>query len=124
LPYKLRYRDKDPGDFEKLLGEYLDLFELEIDLDLRPAYLKPSVLKLMCYIRSLLMRPKVLLIDNPYYLLNRFERKNLFRVLRILKDLYPIILASTDEDFLPPFASQLLKWNQNTKIFEHRSSIT
>lgn len=124
LPYRIRFQEGKLEDFDTHLNEYKELFELDFDENERPAFIKPAILKQICYIRSLLLSPKVLLIDNPYYLLNRFERHNLLRVLKILKTRIPMIIASTDTDFQPPFADTLLVWKENTQKFEKSVAIS
>ncbi len=124
LPYKIRFQEHKMGVFKDRIAEYLQLFDLDVDLGLRPAYLKPAVIKQLCFVRSLLLQPKVLLIDNPFYLLNRFERKNLMRVLTNLKTKIPMIIASTDEEFFPPFADNLLVFDPITQKFQKKVSIS
>ncbi len=124
LPFKLRFPDKDKKDFELRVAELMQLFELEIDLELRPAFVQKSILKQVCFVRSLLLEPRVLLVDDPYYLLNRFDREKMLKVLSRIKTMLPMILCSTDTDFMPPFSDRFMVWNNINHKFEDSIAIT
>lgn len=113
LPYRLRWGKIDIQEFENKLDYWLRLFHLSIDIMQRPAFIKPSHLKQLCYIRSFLLEPKILLLDNPYYLLNNFQRKQLFQILLSLKNTFPMLIASTDEDFTKTFADKVIYFQKN-----------
>jgi energy-coupling factor transporter ATP-binding protein EcfA2 len=102
----------------------LELFGMDLDLGQRPAFVKPSIIKQLCFIRSLILEPKVLLIDNPFYLMNRFERENLLQVMRKLKSQIPMLIASTDPEFFTPFADQMLVYDPDKHLFEKRVAIS
>ena len=55
---------------------------MDVGWELRPAYLSPAQRKFICFIRSLLLKPKIMLIDDPYYLLNKEERRLLLGFLQ------------------------------------------
>lgn len=124
LPYKIRFQNHDSVLFEQSLRTYMELFELELDLEQRPAFVRPAIIKQMCFIRSLILNPKVLLIDNPFYLLNRFERDNLCKVLGKLKPQIPMLIASTDQEFFTPFADQMMIFDPDKHIFVKRVAIS
>lgn len=63
---------------------------------------------MLSFVRTLLIAPKVLMIDDPYYMLNKPERENLFRNLRALTSSYPMLIASLDDDFGDGFADQII----------------
>jgi phospholipid/cholesterol/gamma-HCH transport system ATP-binding protein len=113
LPYKLRWKNADMSDFELKIKKWLDFFQLSQDLNQRPAFIKPAILKQLCFIRTLLLEPKILLIDNPYYLLNQFQRQKLFHILIHLKNTYPMLIASTDKDFTKSFADTVILLQEN-----------
>lgn len=115
LPYRLRWNNANMDDFEIKVKKWLDFFQLSQDLNQRPAFVKPDTLKQLCFIRTLLLEPKVLLIDNPYYLLNQFQRQKLFQLLTQLKKSYPMLIASTDEDFTKKFADSVIFLQENGK---------
>lgn len=99
LPYRM-IADKTADDnFDAEITEWMRRFELEVDLNLRPDFVKPSIQKVLGFIRPLLFAPKLLLIDNPYYLLNDAQRKAVYRELRELKKDHLMLIISTDTDF-------------------------
>jgi ABC-type transporter Mla maintaining outer membrane lipid asymmetry ATPase subunit MlaF len=109
----LPYRWFNPGerklkDFERELVQWLQAFELKIDLDQRPSVFKPAILKMVSYIRTLMLKPKILVIDDPYYILNKTERCVIRRVLSQLQQTQTMLIASADDDFCPPFAGELI----------------
>jgi len=124
LPYRLRWGTGRDEEFETQVRYWLQMFELEMDLELRPAFVKPSRLKIMCFIRSLLLQPQVLLIDNPYYLLNQSERIKMLDILQTLKTQMKLIVASTDLDFTENFADTVLNFEVNNKIVVKSIAIT
>jgi len=111
LPYRLRFPQRVGDEFSSEIREWLCLFDLELDLELRPAFVKASILKELCFIRTLMLKPRVLIIDNPLYLLNRFERENLMRILIAIKENTPILIASTDLEAYPQMTIKTLYWN-------------
>ena len=124
LPYRLRWGSDKLEDFDVQVHEWLQVFEMEMDLELRPAFVKPSLLKMMCFIRSLLLQPQVLLIDNPYYLLNQAERTKILQIIRSLKPRMKMIIASTDLDFADDFAPTVLNFENNNRIVVKSIAIT
>jgi len=74
LPFSKLENRVDKVELKKELDKWLEVFELELDMNKRPASYRNSQLKLLGWIRTLMLRPKVLLIENPFYLLNRRER--------------------------------------------------
>lgn len=117
LPYKIRFAEYNLQEFDAGLARYLELFRMKVDTSLRPAFVKPAILKLLCLIRSLMLEPEVLLIDNPFYLLNRKEREHLLPILSEIRRHTPMIIASTDPEFQAPFADKILIFNPETNIF-------
>ena len=85
------------------------LIGVEMDLNIRPADVKPSILKFLSYTRSLVLKPKYLLIDSPYYQLNKMERKIMFNVLSQLRDTHKMLLARSDDDFAGGFSDELVE---------------
>jgi len=108
LPLRWQRPKLSDPEFDGLMEPWLKLFEIKPDLNLRPAMLKPSSLKYLSYIRSLLMKPDYLLIDNPYYLLNKQERGVMFKALSALRSTHRMLIASSDDDFSCGFSSNCL----------------
>lgn len=110
LPYRWFHPEVSGLDaFERDLDKWLRLFELKIDLNLRPSLFKPSILKKISYIRTLMLEPKILLIDDPYYILNKAERNTVYRILNSLRGSQTMLIASTDDDFGAAFAHNLIQ---------------
>ena len=102
LPYKL-IRDDSEDDFDREVGLLLESLELRLDLSLRPAYVKDSEIKLLSLVRVLLFKPRILIMDDPYYLLSQSQRERCFRLLCSLRDNHRMLIVSEDRDFLETF---------------------
>ncbi len=110
LPYQWLHQGKDDlAGFEEELGKWLEIFNLKLDLSQRPALFRPAALKLLSYIRTLMLKPQFLIIDDPYYLFNKNERSTIFRVLDGLRADQTMLIASADDDFTTGFADQVIE---------------
>ncbi len=107
-----KYRSKD--ETRDQIAGWLERFEMEIDLSLRPAEVNPARLKYLSYIRALLLEPEVLIIDDPYYVLNKKERALMLKVLSGLKQERVMLIASTDDDFTAGFAEHSIHLGENS----------
>ncbi len=103
LGYKL-----DEVKNDALIAEWMDRLELDMNLSRRPVFYRPGQLKLLGFMRTIMINPKVLLIDNPFYLLNKNERAVLYRALLQLKSSHPMLIASIDDEFGPGFSQDQL----------------
>ena len=137
LPYHRRFQIVETSIFEKELKFFMQVFNQDIDLELRPAFLTSSQRKFFCFIRSLLLKPKILLIDDPYYLFNRNDRKQIYDFLKRfssssgididfatkhnnIQDSYnyektgipEMLISTSDEDFTDNFATQVIDLSQ------------
>lgn len=88
--------------------QWLQRYGLDTDLDLRPASLRPARLKFLAYLRGVLMKPEVLLIDDPFYQLNKGERAVMMNILTDLKGTFRLLISSTDDEFAGDFTEQYL----------------
>lgn len=91
-----------------LIDSWMHTFGLDLDLSQRPVRYHAGELKMLSFVRTFLIAPKMLLIDDPYYMLNKPERDNLYRILRKLKASYPMLIASLDDDFGQGFADSVI----------------
>jgi ABC-type sulfate/molybdate transport systems ATPase subunit len=91
-----------------LIQNWMQSFELKLDLSKRPVAYHPGQLKLLGFVRTLLLDPKVMLIDDPFFLLNKIERKVLLKVLSELRNTYPMLIASIDDEFGAEFADEVI----------------
>lgn len=108
LPLRRFGKDKPKDRIEVSLEKWMQRFGLDIDLGLRPAVVNAARLKYISYIRALLLEPDILVIDDPYYLLNKKERAVMLGVLNGLKRDTALLIASTDDDFTVVFADTTL----------------
>lgn len=109
LPYRMLNDQAADDNFETEIKDWLELFGLSFDLDSRPNVIRPPELKLLGFIRPLLFSPSLLLIDNPYYLLNQEQRRTVLAVLNRLRERQLLLILSTDSDFSGDFADQIIK---------------
>ena len=109
LPYRMLNDESADDNFETEIKGWLDLFGLSFDLSSRPNVIRPPELKLLGFIRPLLFSPNLLLIDNPYYLLNQPQRRTVLAVLNRLRERQLLLILSTDSDFTVDFADQIVK---------------
>ncbi|MCK9557289.1 MAG: ATP-binding cassette domain-containing protein [Candidatus Cloacimonetes bacterium] len=108
LPLKWLHPDLDEDVMDEKIAAMLQRFRLDMDLSQRPAKYRAGELKLLSFVRTLLIEPKVLLLDDPYYVLNKNERAVLLNVLSQLRSVYPMLIASIDDDFGLGFAEQII----------------
>ncbi|MDY0151274.1 MAG: ATP-binding cassette domain-containing protein, partial [Candidatus Cloacimonas sp.] len=108
LPWRKRYEGANEKDWEQGIQQWLQRLELDIDLSLRPVSISAAQRKFLGYVRSLMLKPQLLLIDDPYYLLSKRERALLFNFLSGLKDEQPMLIASADDDFSGAIATKVV----------------
>ncbi|MDD4310631.1 MAG: hypothetical protein PHO32_09645, partial [Candidatus Cloacimonetes bacterium] len=71
LPWRKRFEGGNLSSFEQQLKKWMELLKMDTDLSLRPAHVSPATRKFLGYVRAMLLKPKLLLIDDPYYLFNK-----------------------------------------------------
>lgn len=108
LPLRWLNPDLDEAATAVRIRDWMQRFELKLDLSQRPAEYHPGQLKLLGFVRTILIEPKIFLIDDPFYLLNKIERKILFKVLSELRSSHPMVIASIDDEFGAGFASEVI----------------
>lgn len=115
LPLRWLNPEQIEAETIALIHSWMGTFGLKMDLSQRPSAYRPGALKLLSYIRTLMISPKVLVLDDPYYILNKTERTVLFEVLSRLRTGYPMLIASTDDDFFTGFADRVIDLNSRVK---------
>lgn len=118
LPLRWLNPNLEQSEMDILIQSWMNTFELKLDLNQRPVAYRSGELKLLSYVRTLLIAPKVLIIDDPFYILNKRERHILYRVLSQLKSSYPILIASGDDDFGVGFADEVIDLSTYQDYFE------
>jgi ABC-type sulfate/molybdate transport systems ATPase subunit len=104
LPLKWLQPELDEKETDSLIASWLDAFDMDLDMKQRPVSYRPGQLKLLGFVRTLLIAPRVLLLDNPFYLLDKNQRAVLYRNLLRLKASYPMLIASIDDEFGASFS--------------------
>jgi len=117
LPYQLRWESDGLERFDSELSTLLDRFGLNIDMHIRPASIKPAERKLLCFVQALLLRPTVLLINNPLYLLNHRQRSLLISILTEYAKAQAMIIATSDCELIGKFADQVVKFEPHEQGF-------
>ncbi|MCB5234139.1 MAG: hypothetical protein LHW60_02680 [Candidatus Cloacimonetes bacterium] len=112
LPISRLEHKIDQDKVREELKMWLQTFELELDMNKRPASYRNSQLKLLGWIRTIMLRPKVLLIENPFYLLNKRERSVIVRVINQIREEFPILIASIDEGFIDNISAEIVTLSQ------------
>ncbi len=108
LPWRKRFEGEPEKAFNADLKNFMQQLNLKIDLLLRPASISPAERKFMGYIRAFMLKPRLLLIDDPFYLLNKTQRNQMFMFLNRQKHLQPMLIASADDEFMGDIASQVI----------------
>jgi ABC-type lipoprotein export system ATPase subunit len=108
LPLRWIKPNLDEEESDALIDSWIRTFGMNFDLDQRPVMYHAGELKMLSFIRTLLIAPKLLLIDDPYYMLNKPERESLFRILKQIRASYPMLIASLDDDFAEGFADTII----------------
>lgn len=108
LPWRLRYPERDEKEFDIDLRHWQTRLKLDCDFGLRPAFVSPAKKKFCGFIRGLMLKPRLLLIDDPYYLFNKTEREQIFSLLSSLNGEQPMLIASADDDFTNAIADRMI----------------
>lgn len=100
------------------VSEYLDLFGMMKFKDSRPAAVSSGTRKLICLIRSLILHPKILLLDEPTVGLNQETALKYFDLVHRLRDegfLQSIFISTFDE--------KIMSVLEHRKIFIHEGKL-
>jgi len=99
----------DPGqNFATELQFWMDALGLKLDTNIRPALASPAQKKFMGIVRAFMLKPRLLLFDDPYYLFNKRQRQQLFAFLSSVTERQPMLIASADDDFSLSLADQVI----------------
>lgn len=108
LPYRKRFESRSMADFEQSVAKWMSLMNLKVDLNLRPVMIDAAERKFLSLIRGLITEPQLLLIDDPYYILNKTQRHIMLEFLREVKQQQALLIASADDDFREDFADLVI----------------
>jgi sulfate transport system ATP-binding protein len=109
VAFGLRLRRQPHQQVHRQVGELLELVRLSQDASSYPAQLSGGQLQRMALARALAVRPKVLLLDEPFGALDATVRKELRAWLRSLHDRVGIttLLVTHDQDEAMEVADRL-----------------
>jgi sulfate transport system ATP-binding protein len=109
VAFGLRVRRRPSAEIHKQVGELLDLVRLEGEAGRYPAQLSGGQLQRMALARALAVRPRLLLLDEPFGALDATVRKELRAWLRSLHDRVQIttMLVTHDQDEAMEVADRL-----------------
>jgi ABC-type methionine transport system ATPase subunit len=81
------------------INELLDFFSIKDTWKKRPAELSIQKKKILVFIRSIIMNPKILFIDDPYFSLDQFYQNRILESLIQLKErgLTLVIITNSNE---------------------------
>jgi ABC-type sulfate/molybdate transport systems ATPase subunit len=91
--------------------------------DQRPAHVSGRVRKLVCLIRTLIMKPQILLLDDPSVGLEQESLDIFIDYLNLLKDegfLNHVFVSSYDNKFMNMFAYTIINLSEG-QIYKHPS---
>lgn len=114
LPYSLVAEEEGYEIFDREAAKWLDAFQLKVDLSLRPAFVRASDLKLLSLVRALIFNPRILLLDDPYYLLSQEQRKLCLRVLQSIRSEHQMLISSRDDDICHGFDAELVDLSEDS----------
>jgi len=112
LPWKLRFPTDKESKFNTELQSLMQALKLDCDVNLRPAFVSPARRKFFGFVRGVMLKPRLLLIDDPFYLLNKLERNLIFRFLHKLKTEQDLLIASADDEFLGDIATHVINLSE------------
>lgn len=102
LELPLRFHNFLEGkELHKWLGECVEYFELDSDLNRRPAEVSPSSQKATLILRAFLLKPELIFLDTPELMLSTKLQANLLQLIddhRRKHNLKHLFFATYDED--------------------------
>ena len=124
LPYNYYYHEMDLPALEKDIGKWVSFFKLNIDLQERPAMVSVSVQKMISYIRTILLKPDVYILDDPYFQISNIYKKKIIYCLAILKENKKMmIIGTTDIEIITALADEIIVVSCGEVVF-HQSTVT
>ncbi|MGC2192598.1 MAG: sulfate ABC transporter ATP-binding protein [Candidatus Dormiibacterota bacterium] len=120
VAFGLRIRRQPATDIRKQVGELLDLVRLQGEAANYPSQLSGGQLQRMALARALAVRPRLLLLDEPFGALDATVRKELRAWLRSLHDRVQIttVLVTHDQDEAMEVADRLAIIDQGRMVQE------
>lgn len=117
--YKMKKIKFRPADALKMVGLKEEYLTKKIsDLSLREA-------RKVSLAATIVFNPKILILDEPTIGLNSRDKKDLIKLLKIMRDKYNrmVIVLSKDTDFLYQFSDYLYVFSKSRLVMEGERSI-
>lgn len=108
LPWHKRFEGHLEKDFDRELLGWMELMQLKLDTNSRPAFISPAQRKFVGFIRGFMLKPQLLLINDPYYIFSKSERQRIMAFLGTAGKAQPMLIASTDDDIGDLLAAQVI----------------
>jgi sulfate transport system ATP-binding protein len=120
VAFGLRLRHRPSAEIRKQVREFLELVRLEGEASRYPSQLSGGQLQRMALARALAVRPRLLLLDEPFGALDATVRKELRAWLRSLHDRVQIttMLVTHDQDEAMEVADRLAIMDQGRLVQE------
>jgi ABC-type transporter Mla maintaining outer membrane lipid asymmetry ATPase subunit MlaF len=116
LLYHKRYSD-DEG--QELINTQLEKFQIIKFRDLRPSFVSGSVRKMTVLLRSLLFKPRFLILDDPFVGLSDFQKNTFIEEIEEMRSdsgfLSLLLIDSTQTNFLKRDGHFILKRDEIMK---------
>lgn len=110
-----------PNDLQDYIIEFLQLFNLQDQKNLRPAFVSSGTRKAASVLKAFILNPQVLILNNPTLGLNQEHIKplvNLIELHRKQKGLKHVFIASDDVSFMQYFNYKSIQVLNNNIVEE------
>lgn len=97
LPYRYHYPRNKWQEYDERVQKWVKFFHLDVDLSERPALINLSELKIIAYIRSLVLQPLLYICDAPFFQLSYPFQKKIIDCFALLKEFNNTLLIGTSD---------------------------
>jgi ABC-type multidrug transport system ATPase subunit len=125
LPVKFFDADNVESYFPGI-DELLDFFAIKDTWQKRPAEISIQKKKILAFIRSIIMNPKILYVDDPYFSLDQFYQNRMMECIKKQKKTgSTLIIITNSEEIMNETADRILFFRDGKVEREiHRDQIT
>lgn len=108
LPVKF-YNAEEADTYYQSINELLDYFMIRDTWLKRPAELSMQKIKIISFIRAIILKPRILYMDDPFFTLDHFSRKRMMSFLQTLKKSgMTLIIVTNSEEIISNIADRVL----------------
>lgn len=122
LSFRTRFSDRSAEEFDAEVSKWMNKLGLTLDLNLRPVMIDAAQRKFLGLIRGIIVQPQLLLIDDPYYMLNKTQRHLMLSFLREVRQYQAMLIASADDDFAGDFADLVIDLSRMPELISEKPS--